>query len=66
MKSMWYNIRKDAGLTQTDIAEHFNISKQSVSYFETRKMPDYLQAYYLRLRGSVEDLLIAEFLDGGK
>ena len=29
-KSMWYQIRKKAGLSQVDVATHFGVSKQYI------------------------------------
>ena len=60
---MWKDIREDAGLTQTDIGKVFGITRQAVSQFENGLMPEYIQAYYLRLRGLKLDITLAEYFE---
>ena len=64
MKSMWYEIRKKAGLSQSDIAKQFNVRKQYISQLELGQytMPIKYQIYYLSLRNSDEDKIIIEYL----
>lgn len=64
MKSMWFNIRKNANLTQQDIANKFNVSRQYIHKIEMGEyvMPIKYQIYYLSLRNSDEDKIIIEYL----
>lgn len=64
MKSMWYEIRKKAGLSQNDVAKQFGVSKQYIHIIEMGKytMPIKYQIYYLSLRNSDEDKIIIEYL----
>lgn len=64
MKSMWYKIRKNAGLTLQNVADEFNVSKQYIHSIEMGKytMPIKYQIYYLSLRNSDEDKIIIEYL----
>lgn len=64
MKSMWYKIRKNVGLTLQNVADEFNVSKQYIHSIEMGKyiMPIKYQIYYLSLRNSDEDKIIIEYL----
>ena len=64
MKSMWYYIRKEAGLKQKHIAKKFNVSAQFVSKIERGEypMPIKFQIYYLSLRNNDTDKIIIEYL----
>lgn len=64
MKSMWYEIRKNVGLSQSDIAKQFGVSRQYIHRIEMGKyiMPIKYQIYYLSLRNSDEDKIIIEYL----
>lgn len=61
-KSMWFNIRKNAGLKQQDIANNFNVSKQYIHKIENGKMPINYQIYYLSLRNTEYDKTIIKHL----
>ena len=63
-KSMWYQIRKKAGLSQVDVATHFGVSKQYIWNLENgvTSMPKKYQIYYLSLRNSDSDKMIIEYL----
>lgn len=63
-KSMWYEIRKKAGLSQIDVARQFGVSKQYIWNLENgvTSMPKKYQIFYLSLRGSDSDQVIIEYL----
>ena len=63
-KSMWYEIRKKAGLTQKDVANKFGVSKQYIWGLENglTSMPKKYQIFYLSLRNSDADKTIIEYL----
>jgi len=64
MKSMWYEIRKKAGLTQNDVAKQFGVSKQYIWNLENgiTSMPKKYQIFYLSLRNSDSDKMVIEYL----
>lgn len=63
-KSMWYEIRKKAGLTQNDVAKQFGVSKQYIWNLENgvTSMPKKYQIFYLSLRGTDKDKMVIEYL----
>jgi DNA-binding transcriptional regulator YiaG len=65
MKSMWKQIRENANLTQSEFGEKIGKSKFMVCQYERghRKMPDWLQIEYLKLRNNEEDKKIIKFLE---
>lgn len=64
MRSMWYQIRENAGLSQSEIARQFNVRRQYIFQLENGecKMPIKYQIYYLSLRNSDEDKIIIKYL----
>lgn len=64
MKSMWFEIRTNAGLSQEQVAKYFKASKQYVSQLENGKymMPVKYQIYYLSLRNTPEDRIVIKHL----
>ena len=51
MKSLWFEIRKKAGLTQKQVAEMFGVSKNYIANIESgmTHMPDKYKEFYLSL-----------------
>ena len=45
----WKSIRENAGLTQSNIAKVFGITRQAISQFERESMPKNIQGFYYRL-----------------
>lgn len=60
----WKNIRAGAGLTQEQMAEKLGVTRVSVTNYEkgNRRMPDWVQIEYLKLRNNEEDKKIIDYL----
>ena len=65
MHSLWYKIRKEAGLKQADVARKFKVSRQYINRIEMGviKAPIKYQIYYLKLRNCENDKMIINFLE---
>lgn len=65
MKSMWFKIRKEANVTQTEVAKKFKTTKQNISIYEKRpdKMPIIMKIYYLKLRNAKEDKILIKLFE---
>lgn len=62
----WKKIRTDKRILQEKVAKDNKVSKQFICNCENKHsvFPDYIKAYYLRLRNEGIDNQIADFLDG--
>jgi len=57
MKSMWFDIRKKAGLTQKQVAEKFGVSANFIYNIENgiSHMPDKYKEFYMSLSKQKND-----------
>lgn len=64
--SMWETIRRNAKITQEEMAKKLGVSRVSVNRYEKGKssIPVKHQIEYLKLRNSDEDKIIINYLKG--
>lgn len=63
--SLWYNIRKDRGITVAEFARKTGYDASNICHFEKgdKPMPMKLQIEYLKLRNTEEDKIIIKYLE---
>lgn len=56
-KSIWYTIRKEAGITQKKVAEHFGVKQSYIWALENgvTNMPQKYKDFYLSLKNRKEN-----------